>query len=343
MSGKRQHYLPRFLLKGFASRMERNEAYTWVYYLGKEPYETNIRNIGLERYFYGAHQSAADAAITGAETAYSDLLFQLRQETTNRELNNPLIPKFIAHLVVRTKHARQTMGGAGDMLVKLLHKKLGSPEVMSNTLSRYAKEHPERVREIIREELQKATGGVLAPEQLEKLVELLMRNNQHLSAFEDIALHATVITPLLQTFEKQLPSIIERAHARALTTDHSPEPRVNEIVGLNWRLLVEPEGSFVLGDIGPVARTDNDERFKGLFLSAGLIREIYLPISDRQVIAGWLNEKGGYPGLDAINKASASLCREFFVAKRKTRKESAYASLIGSSAVHIPENEIDDI
>lgn len=343
MSGKRQHYLPRFLLKGFASRMERNEAYTWVYYLGKEPYETNIRNIGLERYFYGAHQSAADAAITGAETAYSDLLFQLREETTNRELNNPLIPKFIAHLVVRTKHARRTMEDAGGALVKLLHNKLGTPEVMNSALSKYAKEHPERVKEIIREELQKATGGILMPEQLEKLVELFSGNSQHLPKFEDSSFHATVTTPLLQTFEKHLPSIIERAHVKALTTDHTPEPRVNEITGLNWRLLVEPEGSFILGDIGPVARIDNDENFRGLFWSTGSIHEIYLPISDRQVIAGWLNEKGGYPGLDAINKASASLCREFFVAKRKTRKESAYASLIGSSAVRIPENEIDDI
>lgn len=343
MSGKRQHYLPRFLLKGFASRMVRDEAYTWVYRLGKEPYETNIGNIGLERYFYGTHQSAADAAITGTETAYSDLLFQLREEITSCELNNPLIPKFIAHLVVRTKHARQTMGEAGEVLVSLLRKKLGTPEDMSNTLSKYVKEHPERVREIIREEFQKAAGSALTSEQLEELVEFSMEKNQHLVAFEDKSLHAAVITPLLHTFEKQLPSIIERAHTKALVTDHSPEPRADEIVNFHWRLFVEPDSSFILGDIGLIAKIGANENFKGLFLIAEPIQEIYLPISDRHIICGWLGEAREYPESGSINRASASLSREFFVAKNKTREELAYACLMGSSGDHIPENEIDDI
>jgi Protein of unknown function (DUF4238) len=60
MAGERQHFLPRFLLKGFASRQSRQQFYTWVFQKGKEAFETNILNVGLAKNFY-THGVEVDA------------------------------------------------------------------------------------------------------------------------------------------------------------------------------------------------------------------------------------------------------------------------------------------
>jgi hypothetical protein len=51
MSGERQHFLPRFLLRGFDSRTDGREMYTWVFRREREPFEPNIINVGVSKEF----------------------------------------------------------------------------------------------------------------------------------------------------------------------------------------------------------------------------------------------------------------------------------------------------
>jgi hypothetical protein len=70
MAGNRQHIFPRFLLKGFASRVAGREVFAWVYRKEAKVFETNIINIGVEKNFYGREGDvSADAEITNLERA----------------------------------------------------------------------------------------------------------------------------------------------------------------------------------------------------------------------------------------------------------------------------------
>lgn len=81
MSGKRQHFIPRFLQKGFASHTEDGEIYTWVFKKNREPFNTNLINVGVEKYFYtDQSNSIADDKITEAEDSYSKLIKNLRTQ-----------------------------------------------------------------------------------------------------------------------------------------------------------------------------------------------------------------------------------------------------------------------
>jgi len=51
MAGNRHHVIPKFLLKGFTSRIKSNQFYTNVY-LGNKTYESNIINVGVDKDFY---------------------------------------------------------------------------------------------------------------------------------------------------------------------------------------------------------------------------------------------------------------------------------------------------
>jgi len=86
MDSIRQHILPRFLLKGFASRFQRGEIFTWIYRRGGKIVETNIKKVGVEKYFYGKEgELSADAKITDLEQEYARLLDELRMREGQAE------------------------------------------------------------------------------------------------------------------------------------------------------------------------------------------------------------------------------------------------------------------
>jgi Protein of unknown function (DUF4238) len=83
MAGTRHHIIPRFLLKGFASKVERDQTFAWVFRKGRIPFETNINNI-VENDFYG--KEGADEAITMAEEAE----FWIRRLAAADNLDRPV-------------------------------------------------------------------------------------------------------------------------------------------------------------------------------------------------------------------------------------------------------------
>jgi hypothetical protein len=106
MAGKRQHYLPRFLQKGFSSRQSGKEVYTWVFRKNTKPYETNVINVGSEQYFYGEpEQFKVDDDITKKELQFFPLLEELRSHSSDTDLENRQIKEFIIHLIVRTRQS----------------------------------------------------------------------------------------------------------------------------------------------------------------------------------------------------------------------------------------------
>lgn len=65
----RQHYLPRFLLRGFSSRENKGNQYVWVHTGSRRSYETNIENVGVEAGFYDLDgDCSVDGYITKSES-----------------------------------------------------------------------------------------------------------------------------------------------------------------------------------------------------------------------------------------------------------------------------------
>ncbi|MEW6746401.1 MAG: DUF4238 domain-containing protein [Planctomycetota bacterium] len=121
MSGKRQHFIPRFLQEGFASHRIGDEVYTWVYRKGSRPFNANITKVGVEGQFYvqGADTSVDDL-ITDAEARFSTVVRDLRTGVPPTVVQ-PELPRLLAHLEVRTRHLRQCFLQAAGFLVSLAH------------------------------------------------------------------------------------------------------------------------------------------------------------------------------------------------------------------------------
>jgi hypothetical protein len=119
MGGKRQHFLPRLLLKGFSSRIEGEEHYTWVYRKNAaNPFETNIINVGVSKDFYSKEQdTSVDDTITYMEGEFAAELDKIRQFDSSTLLENTKIAEFASHMEIRTRHLRDSFLESSDAFV----------------------------------------------------------------------------------------------------------------------------------------------------------------------------------------------------------------------------------
>lgn len=75
MSGKRQHFIPQFLQRGFICEKKDNQFYTWVFRKENKPFKANIEKIGIEKSFYTADNDyALDNSITDIEGQFASMV-----------------------------------------------------------------------------------------------------------------------------------------------------------------------------------------------------------------------------------------------------------------------------
>lgn len=102
-SARRQHFIPRLLLKGFAERVSQ-EFYTYEFRRKTKPQKKNIRKIGFANKFYG--DAGLEEQLADRESNYAVLLDNVRRDNID-ESNNQLINELISNLFVRTHNLRQ--------------------------------------------------------------------------------------------------------------------------------------------------------------------------------------------------------------------------------------------
>jgi len=111
MSGIRQHFLSRFLQKGFASKTQNGSIFTWFCQKGSEPKEISINDIGVSKYFYGKEEDGLDNKITLVENDYSVLVDNLRAISNNCEVREEKLFEFLAHLNFKSRYFRESIIG----------------------------------------------------------------------------------------------------------------------------------------------------------------------------------------------------------------------------------------
>jgi hypothetical protein len=122
MAGSRHHVIPRFLQKGFASRIEDKKVFTYQYRKGLEPAERSTKDLGVERHFYGRNgEPNVDDKITLLEDLYYvPLLERLRAKSSQTGVvlvDEPLVADFISHLCTRTKNFRESFYQSMDYCI----------------------------------------------------------------------------------------------------------------------------------------------------------------------------------------------------------------------------------
>jgi hypothetical protein len=345
MAGKRHHYLPRFLQKGFSSRQNGKEVYTWVFKKAIDPYETNIINVGTEKLFYGVSEELSlDDDITEKELEFSPLLEELRGYSSDAKIENNCINEFVVHIVTRTRHIRLSMEEMGQSFFAIMHKYISSPTELNKLLLRYIRENPNELRKSIQESLAENGTRNVDPRMLDRATKLAIKNAPQLlqsPAFLGMRLGLIHGFKLL---EKDMPKLVEKSHIKALSKEVVPSAMIARLRALQWMLSVQLPNSFILGDIGPLVTKRTNGEIRSLFLlEDGDVKQVYFPISHSHMIIGSLDGNYASLGADIINASSASFSKEFFIGRQVTEQFYNYRELIGTKSSLFSEKELQEM
>ena len=321
MAAQRHHYIPQFLLKGFACRITNKAHFVFRFAKGGKPHEVNTINVGVARSFHDGLSADLEQRISFRESNYATALENLRKQNARAD-DVVLIAECVFNLMVRTKHLRdgftiltnEVFGllDTPDAQRALRNRALGDfaarPEIAA-LLNRYPKKRHER---ILLTEMTK--HGIDLRAEYRRIWDII-------KARVDVA------------------QFVKHAHLGALETEGIPEPRKDSFLNYHWYIDHQPLGSLILGDVGPLARVPDVDQLTFPY-GFGIPLMVCLPISSGELLVGTVRSECEELSADEVNWASAELSRDFFVASRNTTRERGYLQRLGSRAAWLPKADI---
>lgn len=335
MAGIRQHILPRLLLRGFASRLERDEAFTWVYRRGTAPFEANITKVSVEKYFYDGSELSVDDELTKLESDYGSLLGALRVTPHGTEIKDRRAAEFVAHLCVRTKHLRDSFRESSEFLIDKISEHLSDHQ----NIKRFILNDPNLSDRLLADLVKDLTIPDLYKEMLPDLIRELAP-----TLLDDSRLDLRVIVDsLMLNIRSTLTVALKDGHIKALATNPVPEPRVEDYERLDWHVL-QSHSPIILGDAGCLFEIEGPRPFKTLNEKDDRIKNIFLPISkDRVLVGSQKSVATRDSNFLALNQETARCSREFFVASECSTEADQLQAFVGEKSELISKQELDAI
>ena len=334
MAGVRHHILPRFLLKGFASRIQGDGVFTLVYRKNKPPFETNIINIGTEKYFYGERGNVcADDVITSLENEYAYMVEELRDKEDQVEVSDKRIGEFVVHLFLRAKLLRNFFKNSMEYMTNAITEYFSDTE----NVKKYFKKHPDLIEEKIKKEYKNRSiprqQRVMLTKKYKKMLPNLIEN--HRQVFEDIRKYIS------EYAIKEIPKIVKNTHNTSLSEMPTSGLKVDRFKHLRW-FVYKPAKQLILGDAGCLYEMDGKKRFGVVYEEAKQIKNIFLPLSSHCMLAGVSSSESQF-NFDVINEAIARCSQEYFVCSLHSEDFLKLCAIIGEDAVILSNDELEQI
>lgn len=333
MAGKRHHILPRFLMKGFASRTTNNGVFVWAYRKMTSPFELNIINVNVEKGFYGTsvEEWDADKPITVVERDFAELIDNLRSNSNGIVQCSNRITDFIAHLFIRTKNTRQSAIIFGE---EFLPKFLDFFYNPTNLIKLFSK------RSIYEASVRKHMPHLDDISQRQMVDILCHQVEAQIRANIDSIMSEKLISK--EELQKTLPSLAREAHNKTLVERTIPDDEIERYNSLNW-FVVNTGSQLLLGDVGCIFETVGDRRFRPLALKDDEIINIFLPISTNQLVVGTKQDYPGNLDIEQINIASVKCSHENFISSETSESLIKVKSKIGEWFGVLSPSEIDSL
>lgn len=334
MAGIRHHILPRFLLKGFSSRVQGEEAFTWVYHKGKNPYETNTKNVSVEKFFYGKEgELCADDEITKLEGEYSVLIEELRNKDDRVEVSDIRIGEFIVHLLFRTKLLRNFAHKSFKYMLDEFAEHFSD----FKNIKKFILKRPDLIKEKLKKELKKYPASksqkTMVMYKVKQMTPIIIEKQR-------IELEK-MFQFLIEYAKKTLPEIVKGGHVKALAKKLTSGPRIGSYNNLRW-FVCKSTKPLILGDIGCLFEINGEKRFRAINDKDEQILNVFLPISSDRILVGVPSSMPQF-SFDVINEAIAKCSQEYFVCSASSENFLKLHTLIGKDASILSNNELEQI
>jgi len=340
MDSKRQHTLPRFLLRGFSSRQSKPEFYTWVYRNNVEAFETNITNVGVTKDFYTEDKDyTVDKSITIIENQFAQELEKFRNYKSTQTIVSNIISSFVSHLEIRSRHLRYSFLEVSEDLIDIFFERFRDPDIRNEFFLKMIEDDPSILKRGVDQNLR---GRNVSQRQREFYYKEAQRNIDKM---------LPLMSPLINSYmkllkskiKKGLPDSLKDGHIRALKINVIPEIRKEYYDQLKWFVYVFDEDDLILGDSGLVFKIDSQRKYKTYLEKKDELICIYIPMSSTHLIIG--NKHLNIEKIEQmqLNEDIASCSHEFFIANKHASSFDEMISIIGTNSELITSEEIEII
>ena len=339
MSGKRQHFVPRFLQEGFASRKTKTATFAWVYRKGHPPLEMNTINIGVEGFFYtNGADSEADDILTEVEGPFNELISGLR-ELRPGPVSDTRIPDLIGHLEFRTRHLRQTVLKPSAYFMRRLLDYVEQQDMFLMRVGQKLRNEPHHKKNLLMKMMKR---GVPQSE-----------FGKYMRAFDALipaALDASrpaleyMVASMRPRLEKELSEMIKSAHIKALKMPaEASEGRIQRYKGLSYRVEESRDLPLILGDSTILFVAEKPKKpYRTLLQKDDILSAVLLPISAERLLIGSKDGPVSFPTSE-LRQAIARCSVEFFISDRESESLKQLSVEIGRDAELISEEELEQI
>jgi len=341
VAGKRQHYVPRFLLRGFLADPDAEAERTYLHKRDDEPRLVGIRDVGVGEHFYSKvtvdGTKSLDEFITDIESGPLHDLSIVKGAPVGETIQSSLAVRLISHLTVRTAHVRETFQKATSQILGEFGKLftdsgrvrayLGVDDVGSNAIS----------AKIIAELMNSAplAAADVPPAFLERVVAYFVR--EHFDAFL-VKLGPDAIEGLAQ-MEKGLRTIIRDGHNKALRQalpDLSGWEKGLE--GMSWR--THAVVGAILPDCVVLGRESGQIFAPFMLCDKETLDLVVLPVAHDLLLIG-SRSKHSSIDISQLNAASAACSDRFFVA-HKAHESGELSALLGERSRQTIDESIEE-
>lgn len=310
MAGKRQHYVPRLLQRGFLHDRSGNVERTWLHRRVANAQLVSIRDVGVENWFYSRKaldgSPTLDDLITDLESDLAQDINALRACELGTSIDGRKAARTVVHLVLRTAHLRQIFSaGTAHVLEKV----------------EWLFSDPTRVRAMIG--LDGLSPSPIASDAIRiaaaKVAEIGVPHAfserfflQVLREFGDDLLDRLTpdLGPIFQEVTTGLSGKIRDSHNAALLGGTEDNVWLEELSTFDW--AVEAGSDLILPDTVALAREDDRALKPLLFTKAAACGVVVMPIATDRALIG--RRKSRPPiDLESFNAQAAASCDAFFI------------------------------
>lgn len=335
MAGRDQHYIPRFLQRGFICNSK--EQVYFYYKIKKEVLKTNISNIGLSRDFYSSPEDTyLDDVITENENKIiSPLIDILRSIESDNIVDSSTAITLISHFITRTKYIRDLYSEACKSTLDILESQIATQETEEEFIKNFIQS------DMFKEELKKEfkQQKLISDDLLINSLCTQMAKNPHEFPILNQAIEA--MKAVYQKLQNDHLEMVKKSHKKALTNFlESSDTKYDQYKNFIWHLKVYPDDSIILSDnIAMTYNTDTKQVYPPFFTNKDNNTQIYMPISHNKLLVGIQND---YPILevDQINKYMISISSDFFIASIFNEGYEHQIQLIGNKVREQIQQEI---
>lgn len=324
MSGRKQHFIPQSLLKGFGVRKGRSTQVI-VYTPERGIFTVATDGVAAERDFYSGPVlnglgETLDDRITSHEASLATTIAAMRDLGRNDPVDAAAAAALVSHLAVRNDSFRRVVTSATSAMVEGVSDAF-EDEDRARALLGLAGEEP---------------AGVFA----EQLAEAYARLRPALAALGvDMArFKAWAFTKAKAEFGtyheqsradraafaslvlERTPAMVADAQRGGLMRELVPAERVDRLAAFDWRVL-SADCTLVLPDC-VAAGMDDQKRLRPLMLvELARLRAVVLPLAANRLLVG---SDGGDLAMPSDFNGEAAACSwDFFVAPRRTEELAA--------------------